>query len=151
MHRGYSGWAQRAYSKRRLRCPTINSLEHLTCHERAFRDAADVADGSVDSFGLAPGASPAVTNSGPIRVGWWSSGSHRDAAEDSIRLIREARSIEERSRGLISVTIAKHQCPQARDGERPAVGDRERSHGSRQRGAVGGEDVDRAVAKIADQ
>jgi len=58
--------------------------------------------------GLAPGASPAVTNSGPVRIGR-SSRRHRDAAEDSIRLIRKARSIEERSRGLIRVTIAEHQ------------------------------------------
>src|SRR5579862_3947467 len=75
----------------------------------------------------------------------------RDAAEDPVGLIREAGGVEERRQGLIGVTVAKHQRPQAGDGQCSTVSDGEPALGGCQCAAVGSEDIYLAVAKIADQ
>jgi hypothetical protein len=48
----------------------------------------------------------------------------RDAAKDAVRLIGKSRGVEERSKGLVGVTVPKYQRSQSRDDLRPAIIDR---------------------------
>src|ERR1700733_1286439 len=79
------------------------------------------------------------------------SGRGGDASENAVRLIGKTGSVKQRGQGLIRVTIAKCERPEAWDRQRPTIVDREGAHGGCQRGAVGREDIDFSIAKIADQ
>src|SRR6202163_4685040 len=74
-----------------------------------------------------------------------------DAAEDTVRLIGQTGGVEQRRDRLIRVTVSKYQGPQARDSEYHAIVDRQGTHRGCQRVSIGSENVDRPIAKIADQ